>query len=69
MCSSDLEENIKIVEKIVTKTKVIHEKGEEVVKFIEVEVAKFDDKFAEGKECALPKEFYKALNDAVETTK
>jgi len=63
------EENIKIVEKIITKTKVIIQKNEDIKEFIETELVKHDDKFSPDKECAIPKEFYKALNDATEITK
>jgi hypothetical protein len=59
-------ENIKIVEKIVTQTKVVRVKGDQVVKYIDREIVKYDTKFAAGGQCELPKEFYKALNDAAE---
>lgn len=58
------EETVKIVEKIVTKQKIIKEKGDEVVKYIDREVVKFDTKFLPGGECEIPKEFIKSLNDA-----
>ena len=58
------QENVKIVEKVVTKTKVVKEKGQEVVKYIDREVVKYDVKFAPGGECEIPKEFIKAHNEA-----
>ena len=58
------EENVKIVEKVVTRQKVIKEKGEEVVKYIDREIVKIDTKFLPGGQCEIPKEFIKALNDA-----
>lgn len=57
-------ETVKIVEKVVTKQKVIKEKGEEVVKYIDREIVKLDTKFLPGGQCEIPKEFIKALNDA-----
>jgi hypothetical protein len=63
------EENVKIIEKVITKTKVIYQKNENVKAFIETELVKHDDKFAPGMECAIPSEFYKSLNDAAETVK
>lgn len=56
-------ENVKIVEKVVTKTQVVREKGAETVKYIDREVVKFDTT------CVIPKEFVKALNDAAEQAK
>ena len=58
------EENIKIVEKIITKKQIVKEKGEEVIKYINREVIKYDTKFIQGAECALPNEFFDALNKA-----
>jgi hypothetical protein len=60
------QENVKIVEKVVTKTQVVKVKGDQVVKYIDREIVKYDTKFATGGQCELPKEFYKALNDAAE---
>lgn len=57
------EENIKIVTKLVTKTKVIREKAKERVAYIDREIVKFDNK------CEIPKEFVKVVNDAVEPPK
>ena len=63
------EENIKIVEKVVTKTQVIKTRGEDIVKYVDREVVKYDTKFSPGGECEIPKEFIKALNDAAEPPK
>lgn len=63
------EENIKIVEKVVTKTKIIKSRGEDIVKYVDREVVKYDTKFAPGGECEIPKEFIKAINDAAEAPK
>lgn len=63
------EENVKIVEKVVTKTKIVKERGEEIVKYIDREIVKYDERFAKGSQCEIPKEFMKALNDAAERPK
>jgi len=57
-------ETVKIVEKVVTRQKVVKEKGDEVIKYIEKEVVKYDTKFLPGGECEIPKEFIKSLNEA-----
>ena len=59
------EENIKIVEKIIIKKQIVKEKGEEVIKYIDREVVKYDTKFIKGEDCALPDEFFNSLNQAV----
>lgn len=61
--------NTEIVEKVVTKNKIIKEKGEEVVKYIDKEVVKYDTKFLPSGECEIPKEFLGAINKAAETPK
>ena len=63
------ETNTKIVTKVVTKTQVIRTRGEDIVKYVDREVVKYDTKFAPGGECEIPKEFIKALNDAAEQPK
>ena len=63
------ETNTKIVTKIVTKTQVIRTRGEDIVKYVDREIVKYDTKFAPGGECEIPKEFIKALNDAAEQPK
>jgi hypothetical protein len=63
------EVNTEIVEKVVVKNKIIKEKGQEVVKYIDREVVKYDTKFLPGGECAIPKEFVGAINKAAETPK
>lgn len=63
------QENVKIVEKIVTKTQLVRVKGDEIVKYIDREIVKYDDKFSKGNQCEIPKEFYQALNKAAEVPK
>lgn len=62
-------ENVKIVEKIVTKTQVVKERGEEIIRYVDREIVKYDEKFAPGGICEIPKEFIKAHNDAAEQVK
>ena len=52
-----------------TKTQIIKTRGEDIVKYVDREVVKYDTKFAPGGECEIPKEFIKALNDAAEPPK
>lgn len=56
-------ENIKIVEKIVYRDRIIRQKGEEVVKYIDREIVKYND------QCKLPKEVIDILNMASEDKK
>lgn len=56
-------ENVKIVEKVVTKTNVIKEKGQDIVQYVDREVVKFNDK------CDIPKEAVVAVNKAAEGVK
>lgn len=63
------EVNVEIVERIVFKQKIIKEKGDEVIKFIDKEVIKYDVKFAPGGQCEIPKEFVNAINKAAKDSK
>lgn len=58
------EENIRIETKYVDRVRVIKEKGQTVVQYVDREIVKYDTKFAPGGECEIPKEFIKAHNDA-----
>jgi uncharacterized membrane protein len=62
-------ENVKIVEKVVTKTQVIKTRGQDIIKYVDREIVKYDTKFAPGGVCEIPKEFIKAINDAAEPPK
>ncbi len=57
------EENVKIITKIVRKTELVRTKGEEVIKYIDREIVKYDGK------CEIPNELVNALNDAAEQPK
>ena len=63
------EENVKIVEKVITKTQVIKTRGQDIVKYVDREIVKYDEKFAKGGICEIPQEFIKAHNDAAEAPK
>jgi hypothetical protein len=63
------QENVKIVEKVVKKTEYIKTRGEDIVKYIDREIVKYDIKFAPGGQCELPKEFIQAHNLAAEAPK
>jgi hypothetical protein len=55
--------------RVVTKTQVIRTRGQDIVKYVDREVIKYDTKFAPGAQCELPREFVKAINDAAEAPK
>ena len=63
------EENIKIGEKVVNKVQIVKTRGQDIVKYVDREVVKYDTKFAPGGQCEIPKEFIKAINDAAEPPK
>lgn len=63
------EENVKIVEKIVVKREYYREKGKDIIKYIDREIIKYDDKFAPGGQCEIPKEFVEAVNKAAKDVK
>jgi len=55
--------------RVVTKTQVIRTRGEDIVKYVDREVVRYNTKFAPGAQCELPREFVKAINDAAEAPK
>jgi hypothetical protein len=56
-------ENVKVVEKVVTKVQVIKEKAQTNVQYIDREVVKYDNT------CVIPKEFIQLHNSAAEPPK
>lgn len=56
-------ENTKIVEKIVYKNQIIKQRGDDVIKYIDKEVVKYDN------QCVIPKEFIEAHNTAAKGVK
>ena len=63
------EVNTKIVEKIVTKQKIVKERGEDIIRYVDKEIIKYDVKFAPGGQCEIPKEFITIHNKAAEEIK
>ena len=63
------QENVKVVEKIVKKPEYIKTRGQDIVKFIDKEIVKYDTKFLPGGQCEIPKEFIEAHNRAAEAPK
>lgn len=57
------EENVKIVTKFINKTEVIETRGEDIIKYIEKEVVKYNDR------CEIPNQLVEALNSAAEQPK
>jgi hypothetical protein len=55
--------NTEIVEKTVTKTQIVKQRGEDIVKYIDREVVKHDAN------CVIPKEFVATHNQAAEAPK
>ena len=62
-------ENTRIETKTVNRTRLIRERGEEIVKYVDREVVKYDTKFMPGGICEIPREFIKAHNDSAEAPK
>ena len=63
------EVNVQVVEKFIVKQNTIREKGDEVIKYIDREIVKYDVKFAPGGQCEIPKEFVDAVNKAAKDGK
>ena len=63
------EENVKIVTKVIKKTQIVKVRGNDIVKYVDREIVKYDTKFAPGGICEIPKEFIKAHNDSAEVPK
>ena len=57
------EENVKIVTKLVTKIEIVRTRGEDIVKYIDKEIVKYNDK------CEIPNQLVDALNKAAEQPK
>jgi len=64
-----VKENTKIVTKVITKTQIVKTRGQDIVRYVDREVIKYDEKFAKGGICEIPQEFIKAHNDAAEAVK
>ena len=55
--------NTEIVQKIITKTQLVRERGQDVVQYVDREVVKYDNT------CVIPKEFIEAHNSAAKALK
>jgi uncharacterized membrane protein len=62
-------ENTKIVTKVITKTQIVKTRGQDIVRYVDREIVKYDTKFAPGGQCEIPQEFIKAHNDSAEQPK
>jgi hypothetical protein len=62
-------ENTRIQTRVVNRTKLIQERGQEIVKYVDREVVKYDTKFMPAGICEIPQEFMKAHNYAAEAPK
>jgi hypothetical protein len=60
--------NTQIVEKLVTQKVFIKQKGEEVIKYVDREIVKYDSKYEKGGICEFPQEFIQAHNAAAKGT-
>jgi hypothetical protein len=60
------EENVKIVEKVVKRIELVRTRGDDIIKYVDREVVKYDVKFAPGGVCEIPQEFIIAHNRAAE---
>jgi hypothetical protein len=63
------ETNIVVQEKIVTKTKIIKEKGQDIVNYIDREVVKKEEIIKYIEQCPVPKEIIDLHNQAAELNK
>ena len=61
--------NVELEKKSTDKVKYIRGRTEVIKEYIDREIVKYDTKCAPGGECAIPKEFVKAHNDAAEAPK
>ena len=61
--------NVEIIEKVVKKTEYIKLRGQEIIKYVDRDLVKYDTKFAPGGQCEIPKEFITLHNKAAEAPK
>ena len=57
------QETVKVVEKVVYKERIVRQKGQDVIKYVDREVVKYDNK------CEIPPPFVEAHNKATENEK
>jgi len=63
------ETNVVVQEKIVTKTKIIKEKGKDIVNYIDREIVKKEEIIKYIEQCPVPKEIIDLHNQAVDLNK
>ena len=63
------ETNVVVQEKIVTKTKVIKEKGKDIINYVDREVVKKEEIIKYIEQCPVPKEIIDLHNQAVDLNK
>jgi 4-hydroxyphenylpyruvate dioxygenase-like putative hemolysin len=56
--SRGAQETVKIVEKVVVQNRVIREKGQNIIQYVDREIVKYDSK------CEIPPPFIESLNNA-----
>ena len=61
--------NVEIQEKVVEKTKVIREKGRDIIKYIDKEIVKKEEVIKYVEHCPIPKEVIDLHNQAAELNK
>jgi hypothetical protein len=61
--------NVEIQEKVVEKTKIIREKGRDIIQYIDKEVIKKEEVIKYIENCPVPKEFIDIHNQAAELNK
>jgi uncharacterized membrane protein len=61
--------NVEIIEKVVKKTEYIKLRGQDIIKYVDRDIVKYDTKFAPGGQCEIPKEFITLHNKAAEAPK
>jgi hypothetical protein len=60
--------NVKIITKVVKQQQIIKERGDDIIKYVDREVIKYDTKFMPGGVCEIPKEVIQALDAAATNT-
>lgn len=63
------DKNVEVQEKIVEKTRVIREKGRDIIKYVDVEVVKNQEVIKYIENCPVPKEIINIHNQAVDMNK
>jgi len=58
-----IKENVKIQTKVVEKIQIVQQRGDDIIKYVDREIVKYDS------QCVIPKEFVEAHNRAAEAPK